>query len=191
MTFDDMPDLNEQIMNRRGADEPDAEEAESQPGAAGEEAEQAEEGGEEEAMEARSAEQEELMARAADLQNQLNAARFKSFIPALICAVLKDLIDAVTLGVAGTLANIPLAIFLFYVFNIEQRRWKKELKGKHGAALTKGFWTKYIIALIVEFIPGFNMFPTYTIRVLMIKHACDKQSGAIMAELTAIENQLR
>lgn len=80
-------------------------------------------------------------------------------------AVLKDLLDTLDLTLIGivftTVFSFLIAFVLFFWFfgKMSGARWKKKL--------IKRLWKKYIIAIVIEFIPFMKIIPATTILVFM------------------------
>ena len=89
-----------------------------------------------------------------------------------ICAVAKDILDIISLGLLGTFTNIIvwiiIRLWLFRKVNFIQRM----------------LYRRYVFAWIIEFIPFFNWIPQWSIFVLRA-HATEYKK--IDQILTAIE----
>lgn len=117
---------------------------------------------------------EELSDKAEELlaKGDEKVPKFPFFI--LSIALLKDIIDMLDFTIVGIIiveiAMLPLSVILFlWLFNkIHGGWWKK--------GLIKWLWNRYILTMIVEFIPGFQLVPATTIFVLMAHH---KESKAV------------
>lgn len=104
----------------------------------------------------------------ANIKARMKAGEFKGFLIAMIFAISKDAIDWIDPeGTIPFLVNIFLLAALNAILLGEGTYIKRILIEK--------FIGKAIIAAIAEFIPGFNLFPTYTIGILLMKAESDKE----------------
>lgn len=104
----------------------------------------------------------------ANIKARMKDGEFKGFLIAMIFAISKDAIDWIDPeGTIPFLVNIFLLAALNAILLGEGTYFKR--------LLIKKFIGKYIIAAIAEFIPGFNLFPTYTIGILLMKAESDKE----------------
>ncbi|MBI5037340.1 MAG: hypothetical protein HZC01_01345 [Candidatus Kerfeldbacteria bacterium] len=106
-----------------------------------------------------------------DLRHRIAAGGMQGFLFALSLAIIKDFWDFgtiwFTIGFAGTLFNIMITTALLFVVMFQGiwfRRW-----------LLKKMWSRFLGAIILEFIPILNFFPWWIISVLLVKQAADKR----------------
>lgn len=108
---------------------------------------------------------------------------FKAFEAALILAIVKDIIDFLD----------PTGAIPFIVNCVVTSTLAIILAGQNNAFI-KWFVQKYlgpaIIGVIAEFIPGFDLIPTYTIGIISMKIACDKKHKRGEGVYEAIANQM-
>lgn len=114
------------------------------------------------------------------LKSNIKTGSFSSFYFALALGIIKDLLDWAEIlygdpGIAGSIINIFVGIILAAVLFGEGlwfKRW-----------LIKKFLGRAIVSLIVEYIPVFDYFPTYTIAILLMGYQNFK---AIMKQKKAL-----
>lgn len=100
-----------------------------------------------------------------ELRRKIEERRFEggSFIVLLVLCLIKDAIDIFTLGLAGTITNLFITPFLFIFFFMR------------GSYVMRKLIRGFIWPIAIEFIPGINAFPTYTIMALLLKFNLDKK----------------
>lgn len=104
----------------------------------------------------------------ANIKARMKSGEFKGFVIAMIFAISKDTIDWIDPeGTIPFLVNIFLLSALNAILLGEGTYFKRKLIEK--------FIGKAIGAAIAEFIPGCNLFPTYTIGILLMKAESDKE----------------
>lgn len=119
-----------------------------------------------------------------EFRREIDEGRFDgaAFIIVLILSVVKDFLDFASLGVIGAVINIFVTTFLVIIFFLRFSTLKKWF--------IKKFLWKYVLAIIIEFIPGFNIFPSYTISCLLMKQSADKKAREMEASLEEYNKSL-
>lgn len=117
---------------------------------------------------------EELLEEEFD-ELQVNPPKRSSFPKFIfICAVVKDIIDIVGLGILGTIINplmwIIIRLWLFRKVSFVQRMLYK----------------RFIFALIIEFVPGANWIPQWSIFVLRGHAAENKKVDEILRTIEGL-----
>ena len=116
------------------------------------------------------------------LRREIADGKFDAFIAVLILSLFKDIFDGITLGTIGSLLNIAISITLFIVFFLRKSRFKRWL--------IKKFVWRYIIIVIIEFIPGINIFPAYTVSAILLKLKVDKRTKDLESRLEEVETEI-
>lgn len=120
------------------------------------------------------------------LRQKIMQGSFTSFIIAMCLAALKDVWDLtifVDLGFLAMMMNIIVTAALIRLTWF-QGIWLKRL-------IVRKLLGRIIIVLIAELIPGVNLFPAYTIGVLMIKHEANKHERQARHDLTSLETVMK
>lgn len=102
------------------------------------------------------------------IKARMKNGEFKGFAIAMVVAIAKDAIDWMEpSGMLPALVSVFLGGILTAILLGEGTYFKR--------LLIKRFLGKAIIGCIAEFIPGFNLFPTYTIGILLMKADADAE----------------
>ncbi|MCK5211985.1 hypothetical protein KAJ89_04750 [Candidatus Parcubacteria bacterium] len=116
-----------------------------------------------------------------ELKNKIRDARFDGgvFYAILLLSVAKDLIDVLTLGIAGTIANFFIVPLLFIISLLRGTRIKSKLI------------KRFIIPMVFETIIGWNIIPWYTLTTLILKLMADYKVKELSAELRKVQKNLK
>ncbi|MEK7185641.1 MAG: hypothetical protein AAB726_03395 [Patescibacteria group bacterium] len=86
----------------------------------------------------------------------------------LMAAILKDVLDSLDLSIVGIILTtifsfiFAITMFIWCLGKLKGRFWKKYI--------IRWLWKRYVVVIIIEFIPFFKIFPIATIFVLMAHH---------------------
>lgn len=124
---------------------------------------------------------EEVEIEIDELKNKINDARFDGgvFYAILLLSIAKDLIDVLTLGIIGTIANFFIVPLLFITSLLRGTRIKSKLI------------KRFIIPMGLETIFGLNMLPLYTLTTLILKVMADHKVNGLKAELAKAQKKLK
>ncbi len=120
------------------------------------------------------------------IKASMKSGEFKGFAAALAIAIAKDLIDwmvggGADFGIITTLASLFLGGALTAILLGEGTFFKR--------MLIKRTVGKLVIGVIAEFIPGFNLFPTYTIGILLMKKMADERTKKIKKQYNIVQSE--
>lgn len=97
-----------------------------------------------------------------------------TFLTVLLLSLIGDVADLLTLGTIGYLVDKMIAIFLFLIFFLK------------APVLKKYLIKKFIWPVVIKFIPGLNIFPSYTISAILLKIKMDKDKRQAIDELNRL-----
>ncbi len=118
----------------------------------------------------------------ANIKARMKAGEFQGFLLAMIFAICKDTIDWIEpTGWIPALVNAFLYGALTVILLGEGTLLKR--------IIIKRFLGKAIVAGIAEFIPGFNLFPTYSIGILLMKAESDKEVKKQKKQYNTVANE--
>lgn len=120
------------------------------------------------------------IALGSNLRSQISDTKFEgsTFYTVLLLSVVKDLLDILTVGTIGALANFVITPALIMIFFMKRPILKRLLI------------RFFLGSIILEGIFGIAIFPAYTISTFMLKHNANKKIKELNSRVKEVEKEI-